>query len=179
MEEEIWKKIEEAPNYEVSNLGNIRHINRCSKPRPVIPSKKQSGYYEVGLSDRPNHRIWRLVHRIVLSTFNPVDNMKKLEVNHKDEDKANNKLSNLEWMTSKENCCYGSRGKRIWDNRKRNAVLCVETNIIYNNLKEASEKTGIHKTTICLAIKDYAAGGTIGHHTAGGYPWRYIENDKQ
>ncbi len=175
---EIWKTILEAPKYEVSNLGRIRRINRCSPPRIVksTPNHK-TGYYQVGLCNKPNHRIFRLVHRLVLSTFNPIPNMDKFEVNHKDEDKSNNALTNLEWMTSKENCCYGNRGKHLWEHRDRKRVVCVETGQIYNNLQEASNITGIHKTTICQACKDYAHGGTIGHHTAGGYHWRY-ENEE-
>ena len=104
--------------------------------------------------------------------------MKTLEVNHKDEDKTNNKLSNLEWMTSQENCSYGTRNERLWQRRKRNRVECIETGIVYANLQEAAHSTKIHKTTICQAIKDYALGGKIGHHTAGGYHWRYIEDDE-
>lgn len=43
------------------------------------------------------------VHRLVMMAFNPIDNMENLEVNHIDGNKANNKLSNLEWCTTSEN----------------------------------------------------------------------------
>lgn len=48
--QEIWKTIKEAPNYEISNLGNVRHVYKIASPRPVIAKKHYiSGYYQVGL----------------------------------------------------------------------------------------------------------------------------------
>jgi hypothetical protein len=53
-----------------------------------------------------------MVHRLVMLTYCPTDN-EKLEVNHKDENKNNNAINNLEWITHQENCNYGTRNERI------------------------------------------------------------------
>lgn len=63
----------------------------------------KNGYVKVQMRsiDNKSHRY--SVHRLVLENFKPVKNMKNLQVNHKDGNKLNNSLSNLEWVTSKEN----------------------------------------------------------------------------
>ena len=122
--------------------------------------KKPNGYCEIGLCIKPNKRKWLLVHRLVLSTFNPVAGMENIEVNHKDEDKSNNMLNNLEWATSKENCNYGTRNKRI-AKQMEEKIMCIETGIIYDSEKQASELTGTCYSSIsnCLNGKRNKAGG--------------------
>lgn len=176
----MWKKIKEAPNYSVSNLGRVRmdgrtYVNsrgatRICKPHIVsVNKKKNTGYLEVQLIINKDKCIYRSVHRLVLSTFSPIENMNVMEVNHKDENKENNCLDNLEWMTPKENCNYGSRNKRLSEQRNVK-VLCEETNIIYDSFTEASRLTGIDKTSINMCCTGYR-----NRKTAGGYHWRYVD----
>lgn len=66
------------------------HIDRC-------------GYREVILYYYPNLSKQALVHRLVLSTFNPIENMENYDVNHKNGNKLDNRLENLEWCTRSEN----------------------------------------------------------------------------
>lgn len=96
---EIWKSIKGFEGfYEVSNLGNIRNRNKKILKHYII----NSGYASVTLwlNYKCSHY---LVHRLVLMTFCPSSNPYKKEVNHIDENKLNNCLDNLEWVTSKEN----------------------------------------------------------------------------
>lgn len=178
MNEEIWKKIEEAPHYSVSNFGrvrmdgrtyvNSRGVTKICKPHIVgISKKKNTGYLEARLIINKDKYIYRSVHRLVLSTFNPIENMDVMEVNHKDENKDNNCLDNLEWMTSKENCNYGIRNIKCGKARSTK-VRCKETNTIYNSGKEASEKTGTSRSGIsnCLNGK---------RNKAGGYHWEEVK----
>lgn len=159
MNKEVWKEIVEAPDYEVSNFGEIRSKKYGDK-RIIKQSIKKTGYKEVGLCYKPNKRRWFLVHRLVLTAFNPIENMDIMEVNHKDENKQNNNLENLEWATSKENCNYGSRNIKCGQ-AKAKKVRCVETGIIYDSGKEASEHTNATRSGIsnCLNGKKNKSGG--------------------
>ena len=94
------------------------------------PSKNNSGYLIVCLY-KNGKRKNPLVHRLVLETYYPIENMEKLEVNHLDENKENNCLSNLSWATHKDNVNYGTRTQRTCKK-----VLCVETGIVYESIKE-------------------------------------------
>ena len=86
--------------YEVSNLGRIRS-NRTAPPRLMKLSVINSGHRQVHLTHGPEHKHF-LIHRLVASAFipNPED---KSDVNHIDGNKANNRASNLEWMSNADN----------------------------------------------------------------------------
>lgn len=60
-------------------------------------------YQIINFSTVDNKKQTFRLHRLVMMAFNPVENMDELEVNHKDGNKKNNKLENLEWCTSSEN----------------------------------------------------------------------------
>lgn len=98
MEEEIWKDI---PNYEglyqVSNLGKIKsnYNNKILKP-----SIDKFGYVRFSATKNKKQKTLR-IHRLVKEIFDPISNF--LQVNHKDGNKQNNKLNNLEWCTDSEN----------------------------------------------------------------------------
>ena len=116
---EIWKDCYGFEDYmKVSNLGKVYRkerevINnggtRIVKSGIIKTYIWGSGYEYVGITidgKRYNNR----VHRLVLQTFNPIENYKEMTVNHMDGDKFNNKLDNLEWMTHRENILHG------WEN---------------------------------------------------------------
>lgn len=178
-DKEEWRQIREAPWCYVSNLGRVKVEDRTtltaggyyrtSKGHLLAPNKKKTGYLEVTLPVTTNKRIYRSVHRLVLETFNPVENMENLEVNHKDEDKTNNNLSNLEWMTSKENCNYGTRNERTGEKR-RLAVKCIETGEIYPSGRAAAKAVNCPPSSICNCCKGI-------RKRAGGYHWEYY-NEK-
>ena len=96
--EEIYKVIEGFENYSVSNLGNVKNntTNKILKPYP-----DSGGYYQVGLS-KTNKKTCFLLHRLVgLQFLDSTD--EKLEVDHIDNDRSNNKLINLRWATRSQN----------------------------------------------------------------------------
>ncbi|WP_210140394.1 MULTISPECIES: NUMOD4 domain-containing protein [unclassified Staphylococcus] len=116
--EEIWSDIEGYEGYyKVSNKGNIKSLKRTVKhggsvtrtfPELILkPNKVNFGYLQVTLN-KNGKRKSRYVHNLVMESFK---GPKKLgyEVNHIDENKENNNLENLEYLTSKENNNYGKR----------------------------------------------------------------------
>lgn len=118
--EEIWKNVTEEGYenlYEVSNLGRVRRIGKkngkCLKP---YPNKK--GYLQVDLTNNGKRKCCR-IHRLVAKAFIPNPNNLE-EVNHKDENKTNNMVTNLEWCTSEYNANYKTRNKRIRATKEEN-----------------------------------------------------------
>lgn len=105
---EIWRKIEGFESYEVSNMGRVRSLDRVScsghklTGKVLIPTQNQYGYLIVSLYKNGTRYIKR-VHRLVSVAFIPNPEGKP-QVNHIDGDKSNNRVSNLEWATAKENC---------------------------------------------------------------------------
>ena len=110
MEGEIWKTITYAPNYEVSNLGNIKN-KKTNKPITVNFErlKKDNKRVRPGLSHNGKGKGYYL-HRIVAEHF--IDNPDNLpEVNHIDGDYYNNKAENLEWISKLDNMRHASENK--------------------------------------------------------------------
>lgn len=107
---EQWRDIEGYEGlYQISNYGNVLSVVFGSKNHPRLKQESRllrlaassSGYYHVQLY-KNGVPSTRLVHKLVASAFisNPE---KKPEVNHKDGDKSNNRVENLEWVTKSEN----------------------------------------------------------------------------
>lgn len=94
-----WKEF--IPGYEVSTKGTVRNV----KTNNILVCSPTNGYNRIRLKER---KYSALIHRLVLMTFKPIDNYKSLMVNHKDGNRQNNTIENLEWCTQKENI-YHSR----------------------------------------------------------------------
>lgn len=111
MAEEIWCPIKGYESmYEVSDKGRVRSL-KFGKERILKPGRNPEGYLLVVLCKNGERKAYK-VHRLVAKTFIPnPDNLP--QVNHKDEDKTNNSVINLEWCDLKYNCNYGTRNKRI------------------------------------------------------------------
>lgn len=107
MKNEIWKPVVGYEGlYEVSNKGRVRGTNTYSHKEPIILSqyKRKDGYRSVNLS-KNNLKRTRTVHRLVATAFLPnPDNLEM--VNHKDENRENNTVENLEWCTRAYNQNY-------------------------------------------------------------------------
>lgn len=91
----------------------------------------KNGYAKIRLISTDNKRHRYSVHRLVLENFLPVENMDTLQVNHKDGNKLNNNLSNLEWVTASENNYHKFRiGLASQKGPKNNATHLTEENVL-------------------------------------------------
>lgn len=173
---EEWKKIPETNNrYEISNLGNVRN----SKSHIVLKQiKSKSGYMNIRVHLGSRDKTYTFtVHRLVANAFIPNLNNSP-EVNHKDGNKHNNCVSNLEWCTKSENEKHAHRtglkdGRKAIErlaalNSKSVAQLkdgCVLT--VYCSASDAGRKTGICPSSITKVCRHE-------RKVAGGYVWEYI-----
>lgn len=174
-ENEIWKDVKDYEGlYAVSNLGRIKRVvgKGCKKERIIKPNLVR-GYCQVRLSKdgivKPLY-----LHRIILETFNPIEDMDKLDCNHRDENKENNCLNNLEWLSHKENVNYGTRNERaaatLKNNPKRSkAVRCLDDKKLYSSIKEASRQTKANISSISNCCRGK-------RKTAGGKHWMFEED---
>lgn len=128
MELEIWKDVKDYEGYyQVSNLGRFRSLDRdIVKSNGIIQPKRgqiiegnyigtHDGYIDVKLC-KGNKSITRKLHRLVAMTFMPLDNYDGMEVNHKDYNRINNRVDNLEWTTHIENIRHSSSAGRYKNN---------------------------------------------------------------
>ena len=168
---EVWKDIKGYEgHYQVSNLGRVRSLSfksatRFSKGGVLTVMKDRLGYMCVNLSRKTFK-----VHRLVAIAF--IDNPNGFRcVNHKDEDKTNNKVENLEWCSYKYNNNYGTRNARISQNGGRKiAQYSLDGELIktWNSAAEAARHYKVRRTTI--------AGCCAGRqHTSCGFIWRFCD----
>lgn len=175
---EIWKDIEGYEgDYQVSNLGRIKSF-KGKKEKIRKPGVIRGGYLGIMLSKNNKSKSFK-IHRLVAMTFIPNPNNYP-EVNHKDENKKNNCVDNLEWCTKRYNLFYNDRINkervdrlRIEAKKRQRPVCQYDSNgnliNIFNSIKEAAEF--IDKN------KDFSSGITkccngIYHHCAT-FVWRY------
>ena len=130
MEEETWKPIiGYEKSYEVSNLGNVRSIDRFVNNKNGVPNSIRNGrqlaqfhtsmgYLRVGLKANGKEENY-FVHRLVAEAFIPNPNHYSC-INHKDENRSNNCVSNLEWCSYKYNNDYGNRKSKVFQSRETN-----------------------------------------------------------
>lgn len=151
--------------YEVSDRGEVRSLcGRYGKNKILKQSVGSKGYLLVTLCDRGKQKTVN-VHRLVATAFIPNPNSFPC-VNHKDEDKTNNSVSNLEWCSYYRNNVYGHRLSK--SSAKRSIpVRCVETGEIYPSAYAAQRETGIRQSGICNCCH-----GKL--KTTGGFHWEFV-----
>jgi hypothetical protein len=191
---EYWKQIND--NYEVSNYGKVRSIDSYIKASNQYSNFK---YLKKGkvlkqfinpqgyLTIRLNSKTYR-VHRLVANAFliKPLDwkyvNQKTYHgysINHKDGNKTNNHVSNLEWVTHEENIDHaittGLKGKLTKEHKRAvglahsKKVRCIETKEIFNSAREAAIQYNIKS----INSVSRAANPNQTQKTAGGFHWEF------
>ena len=111
----------------------------------LSPRITKRGYLEVHLCKDGFGKVFR-IHRLVAEAYIP-NPENKPEVNHKDENKTNNCINNLEWSTPKENMNYGTRTKRM-SKKMSKAVYCPELDQTFTSMIDAEKQTGINRGLI-------------------------------
>lgn len=167
MVKELWKPVVGFEGiYEVSNLGNVRSLDRvityCNgikhkhKGKLLTPKKNiKSGYLEVSLYKGKKGRSFR-VNRLVALAFVPNPNNYPM-VNHKDENILNNFANNLEWCTAKYNANYGNRARKFSISAGTKVAMYTLNGDrllgTFNSICECSKYIGYHTSSICYALE--------------------------
>ena len=169
--EEIWGDIKGFPNYQVSTLGRVRNKQTGYLITPLLGS---SGYLTVrirrrsGDHDKPALNIHRIVAETFLDGHQP-----DLQVNHKDGNKLNNRLDNLEWCTRKENSQHAMRmglfNPTPPDPPKRK-VRIVETGEIFDSIRDCAMELDVAEQHIWACLNGR-------RNTRHGLHFEYVNND--
>jgi hypothetical protein len=156
------KEIKGYNGYFVSNDGVVisKRFNR-----PLKQYQNKDGYMMCALQKDGKSKQVR-VHRLVADAFIP--NPDKLpQVNHKDGNKTNNYIDNLEWVDNSRNIMHRYYNLGLGTMRK---VKCVETGVVYTSQREAERLTGINSANISSCCTHRPK-----YHTAGGFHWEFAD----
>ena len=179
---EIWRDIKGFEGkYQVSNTGKVKSLNyrRTGKEGIMKASENEYGYLFVELCKDGKTKTCR-INRLVAQAFIPNPNNLP-EVNHKNEDKTDNRVENLEWCNRSYNVNYGTGIKRRAEKRRNDQriskpVISVDKVIgeilEFPSIMEASRQTGIDHRRIIDCLK-----GRI--KSAGGYYWHYTSESEE
>ena len=185
--EEIWRDIPGYENlYQASTEGRIRSIISTTgrRARVLSPARTKWGYLQVYLTDINGEIKHQSVHKLVCITFVPIPEgmepllgTRYLQVNHKDEDKTNNRVENLEWVTPSYNSSYGTVTERRLRTHLERKTAISEARVrqlskdgalirIWKSFAEIDRETNFNKSYICLCCKGK-------YKYAYGYIWEY------
>lgn len=178
----VYKGVDYTGMFMISSKGRVKSLNRIItdkrgkkrfvKGRECPIHFDADGYETVPLS-KENHSYTAKVHRLVAEYFllNP---RKCSDVNHIDENKANNDINNLEWVTHKENCNKGTRNKRAGE-KHRKPVVQLDLN--GNFIKEWDCQIETRNAGFSLTCVNNCARGE--QETHKGFKWMLLEDYKK
>ena len=164
--QEIWKDIKGYNGkYQISNYGNVKNTKSSR-----LLKQRNKKYLEVVLYKNCQPKCYK-IHRLVAEAFIP--NPTNLPIiNHKDENKLNNNVDNLEWCDAKYNSNYGKRNELVSKNQSKYKIIQkdLSNNIIkiWDNIWDLTHNTKYKKDNISCCCR-----GKL--KTAYGYKWEYID----
>lgn len=175
--EEIWKDIKNYEGlYQISTLGRVRSFDRIVNSKnggkqlkigKILKPIKGEKYLMVDLSVN-NRSHFRHIHRLVAEAFIPNPHNYSI-INHKDENKLNNVVSNLEWCTQKYNVNYGNSLKQRAESHKKSVIAFDDLHKLgtyFRSVTDAAAYFNGSKSNISIALKNSTK-------TAFGYTWEY------
>lgn len=173
---EEWRDIKDYEGlYQVSNMGRVKlfFYKNTSRKKILKPVFNNYGYLHIKLcKDKKEKTV--AIHILVAKTFIP-NPENKPTVNHIDENKTNNTVSNLNWMNYKEQNLWGTRLERSTKkNKRKRKVICKTTGEIFISVAEASKKYKLSDANICACCngkRNYA--GKLQDGTK--LEWEYID----
>ena len=170
---EYWKEIPNSDGYFISNKGRVKSSDSITKQGKKISGQILStnslnsyGYPRCTIKMKDGNRKEYLIHRLVALAFIPNYNIENKDVNHKDENKLNNNVENLEWCNKKYNNNYGSRKEKVsFIQSDRYKLYDIHKKCYINNifigLKEISKFLNISKTTASVYTNKIIKGYKI------------------
>lgn len=177
------KTIKDFPDYHVTSSGRIVSFKK-NQGKEIKPQLMKNGYLSVYLSNN-NVKKRLYVHRLVAETFINTSNT-KLEVNHKNGNKTDNRVENLEWVTRSANQIHAHRilgipspmkGKCGKQHRSSKPITQLKNGIvikIFESAHSASKITKIQYSRIVACAKGYTYC-----KSAGGFQWKYCKTNKE
>jgi hypothetical protein len=163
---DMWKTIKEFPNYEVSDMGEVK----SKRTGNILKTQLDICGYNVLQLYTGGKRYYRRVHRLVAEEFLlNTDNLP--EVNHKNAVKTDNYVDNLEWCTSYENLAHARQEKLLSKASRPVVQLDLEGNYIreFESATLAAKHVGAKNPSGIISVCN-----KVGHcKTAKGFKWRY------
>lgn len=163
LDNEIWKKISNFPNYRVSNLGRIHNI----KSNRILQPSLTCGYYKVRLSNEGFVKDY-MVHRLVFEYFHDKEYNTNLVIDHIDGNKLNNNSNNLRLLSREENALMAYYTTNT--NPATKSVLQFDKNMNFiqefKSIREAARQLNLDSSTISKVCRDV-------NKTHGGYIFKY------